>query len=276
MIFVQREGSTGTVRFSGDAARVLDGGGNVVANWTTGGSIAGIPQGEGYRLEVRTGNSIVADNLAVGAVVFIMGQSNIQRWYDPPPEGTATSGFYEMNSSGGIGTLDGGAAQHFARGYQEALGAPVLVVAGARGGTSLLASEDKGNGHWLDTAPGSLYATMLQRLQQVGGKAELVLWGQGETDASGGASTSAYASGLTTFMNRVLADFQPDRVLIQEMGPRGSGDGRYDGVRTAQYQVADAIGPVDIGAVTTDLNTLADGIHLSGASRTLADDRMLV
>jgi Ca2+-binding RTX toxin-like protein len=276
MIFVQREGTTGTVRFSGDAARVLDSGGKVVADWTTGGSISGIPQGEGYRLEIRTGSNVVLDDLVVGAVVFIMGQSNIQRWYDPPPEGRAGGGLYEMNSSGSIGTVDGGAAQHFGRGYAEALGAPVLLVAGARGGTSLLASEDKGNGYWLDTAPGSLYATMLARLADVGGRAELVLWGQGETDASGGASTSEYAAGLTTFMNRVLADFEPDRVLIQEIGPRGSGDGRYDGVRSAQYQVAGAIGPVDIGAVTTDLNTLADGIHLSGASRTLAADRMLV
>ncbi len=276
MIFVQRTGTGGAISFTGDAARVLNSQGQTVVDWTTGGTVSGIPQGEGYRLEVRTGSNVVAQELAVGAVVFIMGQSNIQRWYDPPPEGTATSGFYEMNSSGSIGTLDGGAAQHFARGYAEALGAPVLIVSGARGGTALLASEDKGNGHWLDTSPGSLYDTMKKRLADVGGKAELVLWGQGETDASGGASTSDYAAGLTTFMNRVLADFQPDRVLIQEIGPRGSNDGRYDGVRTAQYQVAGAIGPVDIGAVTTDLNTLADGIHLSGASRTLAADRMLV
>ncbi|HZF74673.1 MAG TPA: sialate O-acetylesterase [Acetobacteraceae bacterium] len=277
MIFVQREGTTGTVRFTGDAARVLDAGGNVVRDWTSGGTLSGIPQGDGYRLEVRTGNTVKADALAIGAVVFVLGQSNIQRWFDTPPGGVSTPGIYNMEYDGKIGTqVTGSAAQHFTQGYAAALGVPVMIVEGARGGTALLPEADKGNGNWLSTASGSLYANALARLQQVGGKAELVLWGQGETDASANVTTSAYAVGLTTFMNRVLSDFAPDRVLIQEIGPHGTEPDKYDQVRAAQHQVAAAIGPVDIGALTFDTNTIEDGVHLSGASRVLAADRMLV
>jgi Ca2+-binding RTX toxin-like protein len=276
VIFIQREGTAGTVPFTGDMARVLDKHGNVVAGWTTGGSIGGIPQGEGYRLEVSTGGVVVAQDLVVGAVVFVMGQSNIQRWFDGPQDELSGGGVYGMDWNGEIGAVPGGAAQHFARTYAAQLGAPVLMVEGAKGGTALLPQADKGNGNWMSTAGGSLYANVLALLAQVGGSAEVVLWGQGETDGSGGISESTYASALTEFMERVLADFSPERVLIQEIGPRGSDDGKYDDVRAAQHTVAAAMPGVAIGAPTTDLLTIEDGIHLSGASRILAADRMVI
>ncbi len=276
MIFIQRAGTVGTVPFAGDAARILDRGGNVVVDWTTGSAIPGVPQGDGYTLQVRTGSSIASTELAIGAVVFVLGQSNIQRWFDPPPEGPTGASIYAMDWNGQIGTVDGGAALHFARGFAEGLGAPVLMVEGAKGGTALLPEADKGNGNWTSTAPGSLYANVLSMLQSVGGSAEIVLWGQGETDASGGIPAATYAAALQVFLQRVAADFRVGQVLIQEIGPRGSDDGKYDGVRAAQHQVAQALAEVSIGALTTDLNTIEDGIHLSGASRTLAADRMLI
>ncbi|MGK7869905.1 sialate O-acetylesterase [Falsiroseomonas sp. E2-1-a20] len=276
MIFIQREGTTGTVPFTGDMARVLDQHGNVVVGWTSGGSLGGIPQGEGYRLEVSTGGAVVAEDLVVGAVVFVMGQSNIQRWFDGPQDELSGGGVYGMEWNGEIGAVSGGAAQHFARTYGAQLGAPVLIVEGAKGGTALLPEADKGNGHWMSTAAGSLYANVLGLLAQVGGSAEVVLWGQGETDGSEGISESAYTIALTQFMERVLADFSPDRVLIQEIGPRGSDDGKYDDVRAAQHNVAAAMPGVAIGALTSDLLTIEDGIHLSGASRILAADRMVI
>ena len=134
------------------------------------------------------------------------------------------------------------ASNLFASQYSAALGVPVLIVAAAKGGTSLTKAADKGNGYWLDTSSGSLYSNALSLLSKVGGTAEVVLWAQGETDASAGVGTSTYASALTTFMDRVLADFGVDKVLIQELGPHGttSDDGQYDAVRQAQHQVADA------------------------------------
>ncbi|HZF77972.1 MAG TPA: sialate O-acetylesterase, partial [Acetobacteraceae bacterium] len=277
MIFVQREGATGTVTFAGDQARILDSAGRVVRDWTSGGVLEGIPQGDGYRLEVRTGGTVTSDALAIGAVVFTMGQSNIQRWFDTPPAGTTSPGIYGMEWDGAITrSVTGGAAQHFTQGYAAALGVPVLIVEGARGGTSLLTQYDRGNGHWLSSAAGSLYANVLARLDQVGGRAELVLWAQGETDASSGVTAAAYANGLAQLMQRILADFTPDRVLIQEIGPHGRDADEYDAVRAAQRQIADAMAGVDIAAFAAEMNTIEDGVHISGASRTLAADRMLV
>lgn len=277
MIFVQRDGTTGSVGFTGDEARVLDATGNVVVGWTSGGTIGGIPQGDGYSLEVRTGTAVTSEPLAVGIVAFVMGQSNIQRWFDDPSLPTSTSGIYAMESDGDIVGVSGGAAQHFAEVLTAEAGVPVMMVEGARGGTSLLQSADKGSGNWMSTAPGSLYATALTLLAAVGGKVEVVLWAQGETDASANVTTPEYAAALTEFMNRVLADFDPVHgVLIQEIGPRGSNDGKYDEVRDAQHQVAAALDGVAFGALTLDLNTVADGVHLSGASRVLAADRMVI
>lgn len=276
MIFVQRDGTTGSLTFTGEQARVLDSNGNVVIDWTSGGSLSGIPQGDGYTLEVKNGSSVTSEALAVGAVIFVMGQSNIQRWFDGSTAVSNTPSTYEMSSSGAISAVDGAASRLFVAGYAAEVGVPVLIVNAAEGGTALTKAADKGNGYWMDTAPGSLYATALSLLAKVGGSAEFVLWGQGETDASGGVSTSTYASALTTFMSRVLTDFNPKSVLIQELGPHGNNDDQYDDIRVAQHQVASAMADVDVGALTTDLNTLADGIHLTGASRALAADRMLV
>jgi Ca2+-binding RTX toxin-like protein len=276
MIFLQRDGDSADVRFTGDQARVLNKAGQVVVDWTSGGLLHDVPQGDGYRLEVKTGTTVKADDLAIGAVVFTLGQSNIERWYNTPtavPD--AASATYEMEADGSIGQVEGGASTYFAENYAAETGVPVLMVAAAKGGTALVAAADKGNGYWLDTSAGSLYATALSLLGKVGGSAEVVLWAQGETDASANIATSTYASALTTFMNRVLTDFHSGHVLIQEIGPHGANDDKYDDVRLAQHQVADALAGVDIGALTTDLTTVEDGIHLTGAARVTAADRLL-
>jgi Ca2+-binding RTX toxin-like protein len=281
MIFIQRVGTIGTVEFSGDMARVLGPDGQVVADWTTGGRIAGVPQGDGYTLEVMTAGAVQSEALAVGAVIFTLGQSNIERWFDSPTAVAAPAGTYAMSVDGKIAAPTGGAARHFADGYAAELGVPVLMVEGAVGGTALLAEFDKGNGYWLDTSPTSLYTNALGLLGKVGGSAELVLWAQGETDGVADVTTAQYASALTTMMDRILADFRPAGVLIQEVGPHGGESDSeevrndYDQVRIAQHQVAAALDGVEIGALTTDLNTVEDRIHLSGASRVLAADRML-
>ncbi|MCJ2034860.1 beta strand repeat-containing protein [Methylobacterium sp. J-068] len=276
MIFLQRDGDSADVRFTGDQARVLNKAGQVVVDWTAGGILHGVPQGDGYRLEVKTGATVKADDLAIGAVVFTIGQSNIERWYNTPsavPD--AASGTYQMEADGSIGHVEGGASTYFAENYGAETGVPVLMVAAAKGGTALVAAADKGNGYWMDTSAGSLYATALSLLAKVGGAAEVVLWAQGETDASANVTTSTYAAALNTFMGRVLNDFHSGHVLIQEIGPHGDNDDKYDAVRLAQHQVADALAGVDIGAATTDLNTIEDGIHLTGASRVTAADRLL-
>lgn len=59
MRFIQRQGTVGTVTFDGDAARLLKNGA-VIVDWTSGGALTNVPQGDGYTLEVRNGSTIQA------------------------------------------------------------------------------------------------------------------------------------------------------------------------------------------------------------------------
>jgi len=279
MRFVQREGTTGDVTFTGDQARILDRDGHVVVDWTTGGVINDVPQGDGYTLQIKTGSTTASEDLAIGAVIFTLGQSNIERWFNEPTAiASSAPGTYQMESNGVIDAVEGGAAKYFVSAYAQELDVPVLIVQGATGGTALLQEADKGNGYWLDTSAGSLYNRALSLLSAVGGSAEFVLWAQGETDATAEISTSEYASALTTMMGRIQSDFDPVKILIQELGPHGEdgeNDDKYDDVRIAQHQVADALPNVDIGALAADLAVIEDGVHLTGASRILIADRMI-
>ena len=279
MRFIQREGSSADVTFTGDQARILDRNGNVVVNWTTGGVIHDVPQGDGYSLQIKTGSTTTSEDLAVGAVIFTMGQSNIERWFNEPTAiATSAPSTYQMLPDGTVEPVEGGASKYFVSVYAQQLGVPVLIVDGATGGTALLKEADKGNGYWLDTSAGSLYSRALATLEKVGGSVEFVLWAQGETDATADISTSKYAPALTILMARIQSDFSPLKILVQELGPHaenGINDDKYDAVRLAQHQVVDALANVDFGALAADLVTIEDGVHLTGASRILIADRMV-
>lgn len=179
-----------------------------------------------------------------------MGQSNIQGWFDGPSQWDAMPAVYSMAWDAEFGAVPGSAAVHFAENDGAELNVPALIVQGAKGGLALLEAAGESNGHWMSTASGLRNANVLQLLEQVGGQAEIVLRELGETDAFAGMSQCDYAAALTQFMGPVLADFGPDRVLIQEIGPRGDNSGRYDGFRAAQHAVAAALAGVDLGSLT--------------------------
>ncbi|WP_308219932.1 sialate O-acetylesterase [Roseomonas populi] len=274
MYFFQRDPSTGTadVSFAGDSARLLKAG-TVVADWTSGGLIENVPEGDGYVLEVNNGGTITSTDVAIGIVVAALGQSNMSRWFSYATTQEPLGSTYMLDASGAWAPPAGAGAIAFGNALAEATGAPVAIINAAVGATSLLPENNRGNGYWLTDEPGSLFANAKAQLASIGNRAEYVIWAQGENDArtATAANHDTYGNELGRFFDWVRAAFSPDRIVIQEigLGPNGS----YAGVRAAQSDIIGSDPSVVIGAKTLDLSTV-DGIHMDGASSALAAERM--
>lgn len=274
MRLIQREGAAGAVPFVGDAARLLFGD-EVIADWQTGGLIADVPQGR-YTLETRRGQAVRAEEVAVGVVVAAMGQSNIQRWFRNPSAEGAPENAFQLRAGRWL-PVDGPGGRAFAGKLSGALGLPVGIFNAAVGGAPLMPEADKGRGHWLDEAEGTFYDRARAMLQTAGGRVELVLWMQGETDAALRVPLARYRDGLCELFARIARDFGQPTIVIGELGPHLGSAGRlddlYDGVRETQREVAAMLDHVHIGATTIDL-PLVDNVHLTPESYAVAGSRM--
>ena len=275
MRFIQRQGTVGTVTFEGEAARLLKDG-VVVRDWTTGGVLIDVPQGDGYTLEVSLRGNVTRESVAIGVIVAGLGQSNMQLWFRGPTAVPPAAATYQLQSNGSWGEVQGAGARTFTSILAAQIGAPVAIVNSAVGGTALTPEGDKGTGHWLDRTSGSLYANAVARIDSVGGQAEFVLWMQGETDASAKVPSTAYAAALSQLMGSIGSDFGDPHILIGALPYHGfTPKDVYAPIRLAQHQIADAStsDTIVIGAGTTDLETM-EGVHLSGAARVITAERM--
>ncbi|GIV19716.1 MAG: hypothetical protein KatS3mg023_1467 [Armatimonadota bacterium] len=95
----------------------------------------------------------------------------------------------------------------FAKAMVEATGVPVGLVPCAHGGTSM--SQWSPDLAHLDG--GSLYGSMLRRVQAVGGQVKGVLWYQGESDANPN-DAPLFAERFTRLVERVRADWHNPRL----------------------------------------------------------------
>ena len=272
MRFVQRTGEVADITFEGVEARILRDG-EVFIDWTAGGVLEDVPQGDGYTLEVRAADgSITAEDLAIGAVVIFMGQSNGRGWFSNFTSYPAASSTYQWTEDG-WGDVAGLGARYFSEMLSQALGAPVAMINATIGGSALLPEYDAGRGYWLSTESGSPYDLAISQLMAATGASEIALWSQGETDR--GASTEVYAAGLQEFFERVLTEMNVP-VFIQEIGHTRTtlGEQLFGYIRDAQHLVADAMDRVEVGALTGDIIPI-DGGHYSGGSYVLVAMRML-
>ena len=266
MIFLQREAGGAQLKFTGDAARVLKDG-QVVVDWTAGGHIDHLPVGDGYTVEVRTGSLVTTDTLAVGVVVWTLGQSNMKGWFQEPAIPAQGAEHAYMFDSGNWAPVAGDGASAFAADLSASLGGvPIAFVDGSVNGSALYAANDGGLGYW-ENKSASLYPGALVELQAAGGKAELVLWNQGEADAAA-VTASTYAAGVEALFQRVHANVPGSQVLIVGLAPaRLDGQlGGYAQVRLGEMQAAADLGYVHYVGTDLDLE-LAVGPHLSGISR---------
>ena len=128
MIFLQRGEAGASLTYVGDAARILKQG-VVIADWTAGGVIENIPEGDGYVLEVRTGGVVTTEPLAVGIVVWTLGQSNMKGWYSTPSLAASDAGNAYAFDDGGWLPLAGAGAVAFANSLSASEGGvPVAFV----------------------------------------------------------------------------------------------------------------------------------------------------
>jgi cysteine-rich repeat protein len=152
---------------------------------------------------------------------------------------------------------------------------PVAVVKVAVNGAGLAAD-------WNPAAPRSLYPRLMNEV--AGAQAALAasgdvgkiagfFWVQGATDAGAAASASAYEDNLTSFIQRLRADFgaQDLPFLLARLSINTSLP--FLGVvRAAQMNVANAVADTAI-VDTDDLPLLADNSHLSGAAQLMLGQR---
>jgi hypothetical protein len=235
MIFIQRHGTVGDVPFAGDAARILQNS-RVIVDWTSGGVISGVPQGDGYTLEVKAAGKVSSTSLAIGTIVCALGQSNMTRFFTGSDVAmTAAPHTYQLRPDHDWGAVTGAGAIAFTRALSQAIGAPVAIINSSVGGTALLPEADEGYGNWMSEQPGSPYANALATIKSVGGHAEFVLCMQGETNAlSRKISSARYAAALTDFFARLNKHFGNPHIMMRELGL----DSPFASIRAAQDLVA--------------------------------------
>jgi Ca2+-binding RTX toxin-like protein len=253
-IFLQRDAAgVADVSFVGDGARLLKDGA-IVRDWTAGGVLEDVAAGDGYTLEVRHGETVTQQSLAIGVVVVAAGQSNMAGWmrsYRPVPSAEHT---YMLGDTAGWGAVTGNGAKVYTAVLAEALGVPVGIVDASVSGSPLLEKNRNPAGYWLD--PDGIYAGFQALMAGIGGRAEIVLWAQGEQDGYPRTTQEEYAAGLETLVRWFQRDLSPTAIELIELGriENEIGGGlapdqvRFPLVRAAQHQVAESVPGVFVGA----------------------------
>lgn len=269
-VFVQRDGASGSFYVAADMARVVKGSATV-ADWTDGGVILGVPQGDGYTLETMAGGVITSRALAIGDVVAAAGQSNMEGWFKAAGQSRSPEdGIYMWVAThegvpGHWVPATGAGALAFADTLRLAdPGVPVAFVTGAVGGTKLLPATNVE--YWLNTGAGSLYQdTIDQVLEASHGRAALLLWNQGEADSASRVDPLLYADGMKALFARFDADIAPERIVISGLAfTRGNADA----LRIAQASVATPDGHILYVPTSTAIETI-DETHLTVPARIL-------
>jgi len=290
--------------------------GDPVTGWTVvdgdpaggafGGTVAGVPAGGWYRLEVRWGDDpavrkVGRNRFGVGVVVAALGQSNMVRMFteDPadgsveppyatPDELTVRLGHGEPEGFGyarppeaeipvGWGDVTGSGGIRLANQLRQALGAPVLILDFAVDDVGLL-------DHWTDPdfAGWRRFAAAVETVGRIG----VVLWHQGAYDAHRGVPSELYKTGLDRLHRRIaeVAGVAPgalpmvvavqNRGAYDNAGPRL--DAGYRAVRRAQLEWIAERPHAFAGGTTVDLELSSrpeagDGHFWAAGYRLLAD-----
>jgi sialate O-acetylesterase len=239
-----------------------------------------IPTGGPYRIEISGGAPIRADNVYVGDLWLLAGQSNmvgranLEEVEQPdervhvlrPKTGweVAREPIHEQRM-GFKGVMVGaGLALPFAKEMVRRTGVPVGLVPTAVGATSLW----EWHSDLIQGGPKNYYAPMLEQFRAAGGRVKGVLWYQGEADCRDDRAPQ-YLAQFQSFIRRVRADLgDPDlpfyfvqlgRSSNEEPPPRN--ERGWNTVREAQRQ-ADLSVPRTGMAAAIDLE-LEDAVHIN-------------
>lgn len=126
------------------------------------------------------------------------------------------------------------------------LGRPVLLIAGAIGGTQFA--------DWTDSRSG-YYDALMQRVahaREAGFQPDMILWHQGETDAAAERDMAALKADVTELTRRLLSDI-PEAPLYLFQASRCMGSNRVNGV-PAVVEVLQAVAAGN-PRIVTGMNT---------------------
>jgi sialate O-acetylesterase len=275
------------------------------------GKLVGVPAGGPYQVavtvRVRLGDGqvlqpLVVDNVFVGDVWVLAGQSNMEGYGDlidvaPPDERVMVLGMNgkwsraeeplhwlvdspdEVHSGNPADRAARSTKHHkerkkgtglglpFATELTRATGLPIGLIAAAHGGTSMEqwspAKKSEGGK--------SLYGSMIRQVGLAGGKVKGVLWYQGESDAMNPDAAKVYAKTFAEFIKSVRADLDDPELpfYFVQIGRyvRGGDPKDWNAVQDAERHLAERLPNTAIVA-SIDLE-LDDGIHIgtSGQKR---------
>jgi hypothetical protein len=284
----QRSGTTATASFAGTytgaptsiQARLVNAGTSTAVtgfDWSTkvasptgnafSFSFASVPQGGFYQLQLRdsadTGTVTTPSNVfGVGKRVIPIGQSNIEtlsmygtgtpnaklrvydRWRNPGAWSTTTTGAGAIALGNKLITDAGDDV-------------PVALIqfavsgAGLHAGSGIATTTSGGVARdWLDltAAPGRPWYDFVTAMNLIGPSAEIVIFGQGESDAMTAVSPSTYGTDLTTLIGRIRtllgADTKIVLPLLGQTNDATSTDANWELVRQAQIAVASSVANV--------------------------------
>lgn len=144
---------------------------------------------------------------------------------------------------------------------------PIGLVPMAVGDTSL----DQWTRSFARRQDESLYAAMLERIKQAGGRLQAILWYQGESDAMDIRSSKSYGHRIRDWIAAVRSDLcRPDLpILIVQLGRWVDGTpecaNQWDLVRHSQYSLPDDIRNTALTSAV-DLG-MTDPIHLNTSAQ---------
>jgi sialate O-acetylesterase len=294
-------------------ARVLRGKAEVTPWATVRGSVAGIPTGGPYTLEVRAEDSKVrrVSRLLVGDLWVLAGQSNMEgcgklidlespspvvhsytyeeRWeiardplhhlidsIDPVHWVLPEGGDLEAARAWDrrFREYGGGIGVRFGKEIAKATGVPVGLIPCAHGGTSI----EQWDPALRDKGGESLYGSMCRRVRACGGRVTGVLWYQGESNADPGTAP-LYKERMRAFIGAVRDDFRSKSLpFIQVQLSRFFADAtpEYSALWNHIQQVQlDLAAEVKNTAIVAAIDaTLSDMIHIDTASARRTGARM--
>ncbi len=232
------------------------------------GTLAGVPQGGWYNIQVRSHSDhrIFINGQhkwGVGMLIACLGQSNMKEWFYTGNDLVAHSLLRKFSDRGWSKLADqGNAAVAFGNRLIDRLEIPVGLLDYSGNGSGLRKEADWGTGYWEDTSPNSIYDRFVAGVSNAGGAVEFVIWIQGEADAARGTVTkNEYADSLEHFIiNQVRSDIAngsdrenlPFLVVMMIKRPGGK-DGPHQDIRDAQRHVVENVADCYLAATTLDL-----------------------
>lgn len=256
--------------------------------------LVGIPTGGPYQVEINQSSKIVFEDVMVGDLYVLAGQSNMEgigklteklapqastrafymnnHWdkaHDPLHDLKSAHDNVHVHINGGdfeprsqiYGTGPGVA---FGQALAEKLQVPIGLIPCAHGGTSM----DQWSPHYAHNEGHGLYHMMLDRIRKSGGSVKGLIWYQGCSD-TGFDAALAYYNKMTNWINKLRSDLNFELPIVMVQIARTCSHEcdahHWNFVQKSQYILSEDISKLQlVSAIDLEMD---DFIHISGKSQ---------